>query len=538
MNIRSNIRKLAQIFVALFIALSCGLVYWQVVVAQQVRANPHNGRPCLPDNAPVRGRILDRNGIVLAYSVSSKSGCGYKRVYTDPSLAGLIGYYADPTYPATGLEAQLNAYLSGQVGMTALNTTINHALHRPPVGDNIYLTIDDRIQKLVAQHFDDPILYDQYNTFQTDRGAVIVSDPRTGEILAMVSRPTYDPNRLVSTLLSGDLSYYNQLVHDPDQPLAERPLETFIPGSIYKTVTLMAALASGKTTLSQPFDRQQALGPYRVGTETFGPSGNNIQPYTMRFPVSTEYAYVHSDNVIFAQIGAETGEATWMAMNHHFFVGGHLPFDLPVETSTVQRPGQPLSEHALAEDAFGQGFDAISPLEMTLVDNTVAHDGQLMRPMLISRIVDTSGHTVKSFSPQELGAPVSMEVATQIRQAMQGVTLCGSGSVVPALLDSPWGIIGKTGTGQVSNSGRPPANAWMITQAPYSVNQPGQLPALTIVAMKQNGGDGGPEVGPMIAHIYQDIFSHGYLKVQRPVVPNPRHYCCSEQLLQIGCPIS
>jgi peptidoglycan glycosyltransferase len=203
----------------------------------------------------------------------------------------------------------------------------------------------------------------------------------------------------------------------------------------------------------------------------------------------------------------------------------------------VQRPGQPLSVNALAEDAFGQGYDSISPLEMVLVDNTVAANGQLMRPMLISRIIDKSGDIVKSFSPTELGTPVSTEVATQIRQAMQGVTLCGSGSVVPALLDSPWGIIGKTGTGQVSDSGSPPANAWMITQAPYSVIQSEHLPALTIVAMKQNGGDGGPEVGPMIAHMYQDIFSHGYVKAQPPVVPNPRHYCCSEQLLQIGCPV-
>src|SRR2546426_2005148 len=112
MNITSNIRKLTRLFIVLFLALSGGLVYWQVVVAQQVASNVHNGRQCLQDAAPVRGRIFDRNGLLLAESVPvggqlhgldgkpipgappAKSGfCGYLRHYNDPSLAGVIGYY-------------------------------------------------------------------------------------------------------------------------------------------------------------------------------------------------------------------------------------------------------------------------------------------------------------------------------------------------------------------------------------------------------------------------------------------------------------
>src|SRR6266567_6844952 len=242
MNICSNIRNTALAFVACFIALSAVLVYWQIVVAQQVTANPHNRRFCTAGNAPVRGRIFDRNGVVLAYSVATTQGCGYRRVYTDPSLAGLLGYYVSPDYPATGIEAQFDADFSGQRGSTELDKTIDQTLHRPPVGYDLYLTIDERIQKLVNHHFDDPITYDNENTFRTNRGVAIVSDPQTGEILAMVSRPSYDSNKLVSTLLAGNLSYYQQLVRDPEQPLLERPLETFVPGSVYKTVTLMAAL--------------------------------------------------------------------------------------------------------------------------------------------------------------------------------------------------------------------------------------------------------------------------------------------------------
>jgi peptidoglycan glycosyltransferase len=158
----------------------------------------------------------------------------------------------------------------------------------------------------------------------------------------------------------------------------------------------------------------------------------------------------------------------------------------------------------------------------------------MMKPMLISKITDKNQNIVQSFSPQSLGNPIGQQAATEVRQAMYGVTRCGSGSIVPDLVNSPWGIISKTGTGQVSSNGSIPANAWMITQAPYSVSSPNQLPALTIVAMKENGGDGGPEVGPMIAHMYEDIFAHHYVNAQMPSPPSST-YCCSEKLLQLGC---
>ena len=216
MNLGTSIRKLTLLFVVLFMALSAGLVYWQVVVAQQVELNFHNARSCLPDSAPQRGNIYDRNGVLLAYSTaSSTANCGYIRHYTEPSLAGLIGYYV-PNYPATGIEAQFNNYLSGQLGSTALNNTVNKMLHRPPVGDNIYLTIDVRIQRIVNQDYDTPVAIDNNATFATNRGSVVVTNPHTGEILAMVSRPSFDPNKLVKTLSAGDQDYFNQLAKDPD----------------------------------------------------------------------------------------------------------------------------------------------------------------------------------------------------------------------------------------------------------------------------------------------------------------------------------
>ncbi|TMC18784.1 MAG: penicillin-binding protein 2 [Chloroflexi bacterium] len=545
MNIRTGIRKLTLLFVGLFIALSAGLVYWQVVVGDQVAANIHNGRPCLYSNAPQRGRIRDRNGVVLAESIT-KASCGNIRHYTDPSLAGLIGYYAGINYPATGLESQFDDILSGRAGLTAMSNVVNRTLHRPPVGDDIYLTIDERIQQSVAKHFDDPINIIPGETFRTDRGSVVVSDPHTGEILAMLSRPSYDPNKLVQTLMKGELSYYNSLAQNPHQPLVERPIQAlYSPGSTFKTVTLLAGLDSGKTTLNEQFDRDHARGPVTLGTgdetEMFGPNGNNIDGYTMRFPITTEYGFVHSDNIIFAQIGARTGVDTWLDYTNRFFVGQQVKIDgLPVVVSKVQDTNkqgevQRLKVNRLAENAFGQGADSISAFQMSLIDNVVANDGQLMQPALISKVVDpASKSTIQSFSSKTLGSQqVSQQTAISARKAMYGVVRCGSGSIVSQLFGSQWSIIGKTGTAEVG--GGLPAHSWMITQAPYSVESSGQLPAVTIVAMKENGGEGGATVGPMIAAIYNDIFSNNYVKPQIPPANDTRTYCCSTGMLQIGC---
>jgi cell division protein FtsI/penicillin-binding protein 2 len=518
----------------LFIGLSAGLVYWQVVVAQQVTSNPHNSRRYLNSNAPVRGKIFDRNGVLLADSQLSPNG-GYVRHYYDPSLAGLIGYYV-PGFPATGIEAQYDDYLSGNKGLTALDNTLNKTLHRPPVGDDIYLTIDERIQKIVNQDFDTPIPIDNNLTYATDRGSVIVTDPHTGEVLAMLSRPSFDPNKMVTTLSGGDLTYHDTLAADTkENPLLERPIRsTYIPGSTYKTMSLVAGLDSGNTTLNTPFNQQQAEGPIFYNGQKIGPTGNNIDYYTHNFPVTTEYGFTHSDNIIFAQIGVKTGMQTWMNYNKRFYVGQQIPFDLPVVASTVlPLDKDTLADNELAANAFGQGYDSVTPMQMSVLDDAVANDGQLMRPMLVQRILDPNKTQIEKYDSQPLGgAPqMSQQTAQEVRQAMYGVVRCGSGSIYVSgvkLGTSPYTIIAKTGTAEVG--GGLGANAWLITQAPYSVTTPNVLPKLTIVAMKENGGEGGNAVGPMVTNMYNDIFAN-VMKTAVPPAPDP-NYCFKTGLLQ------
>ncbi len=463
---------------------------------------------------------------------------GVRRVYAEPSLSNIIGYYVEGL-PATGVEAAFDDYLTGKVGTTTLSNTVNQMLHRPKVGNDIYLTIDVRIQKSLDQHFNE-----RYYEGQTDggeishwseKGAAVVSNTRTGEVLGMLSRPYFDANRMVDTLSKSDFSYFNQLDKDPAQPLLNRTtFGRYVPGSTFKTMTLMAALDSGAADLKKTtFDEQHAVGPVTINGQQFGKAGNNIDYYTKHYPVDTEYGFTHSDNVIFAQLGVKTGAQTWLDYTKKVYVGQDIPFDLPIAKSSVLPHGDDtLSVNQLAENAFGQGVDFVTPMQMVQIDNTVANDGQLMRSTLLYKITDHDKNVFKTFTPQSLGNPIRSKTATDVRQAMVGVTQCGPGPLFSVKLNAtPWGIIGKTGTGEASEGNAVPPHAWLITSAPYAIQNPSQLPTVSIVSMRENGGDGGTANAVLTKGVYNDIFNNNYVHVDQPQAI-PANYCHTTGLLQ------
>ncbi|GCE31440.1 penicillin-binding protein [Dictyobacter alpinus] len=541
MNISNSIRKLTYIFVILFVALSGGLVYWQVVKADNVVATVHNPRKCLRENSPMRGRIFDRNGVLLAESVPDNNACGgYIRRYTDPSLAAVIGYYAPGSF-IPGIEGQYNDVLTGNSGRTALDNQVNKALHKSPVGNDIYLTIDERIQKIAVEKFNeynpdtDPFYHLPYAAGQavaSNKGSVVITDPHTGGLLAMVSSPGYDPNKLVQTLGAGDYNYYNQLAKDPEQPLLDRPLKArYSPGSTFKTMTLMAALDSGTTTLDHPWDKKGAMGPLVYdGRQIFG-DNLGFGEFVFHFPITTEFAYANSDNIVFAQLGVKTGLDKWLEYAKKLYIGQDDRFDLPTTKSSVENSnGNPLTTLQLASNAYGQGVVDMTPLQMSMIDNTVANNGVLMRPMVVSKITDTNKNPLQTMAPEELNTVVSKDTAYQVRQAMAAVTTCGSGWHLSQNLGYQSVVVGKTGTAEVG--GGLPAHGWMITQAPFTLHNADQMPALTIVAMRENGGEGAYAAGPSIWKMYNEIFAKGYVKTNTPAPIYSETYCNNTQLWQ------
>lgn len=249
-----------------------------------------------------RGRILDRNGQVLAYSVKDPlSPGGWRRRYTVPSLSNIIGYFS-PIFGVTGLEKYYNQDLSGQSAQDC--------------GADVYLNIDVRIQKEV-----DSVFQNDYNTTQlcdgVQAGTIIVEDPRTGAILAMVSRPYFNADQLGNMAPASDnpkttvaAEYWHQLLNDKCSILLNRALQgQYPPGSDFKTLTLLGALDSGTFSPSSTFTQAQATS-YTVNGFVF--NANNLDAYSLSvqppsFPMDLAHAYAYSDNVIFARVGVQMG---------------------------------------------------------------------------------------------------------------------------------------------------------------------------------------------------------------------------------------
>jgi cell division protein FtsI/penicillin-binding protein 2 len=549
MNISASIRKLTILFVVLFIALSGGLVYWQVAVSDALAQNPHNVRHCLAQNTPMRGKIFDRNGVLLAYSEPDNNVCGgYIRKYTDPGLAGLIGYYVPglPSYPTNSVEAQYDNYLMGEVGSTSLNNAVNKVLHTSPVGNNIYLTIDERIQKIAEQEYNnytpDPtgtaFANHGYPTYQGDGGSVVISDPKTGELLAMVSAPGFDPNKMVQTLSDGDQTYYDQLANDPANPLLSKPTQgLYSPGSTFKSVTLLAGLDSGATTLNQQWDKHMAFDPWVVPASDNSPgttiTGDNLgveQGFLKHFPVSTAFGYANSDNIMFAHIGDSIGQDKWLDYTKKLYLDQDIPSEIPIAKSSVMQSGDTLDRAHYLNDVYGQGVDNVTPFQMSMVDNAIANNGVLMRPMFFTKITDANGNPIQTYSPQQLSTVASKDAAFNTRVGMNGVTTCGSAWHITEDNRPPTTIIGKTGTAQLG--GDQPPHGWMITQAPFNINNPDQVPDLTIVGIREKGGEGAYTIGPAIWRMYTDIFNQNLVKTQLAPWLDPNTFCIPNGLWQ------
>ncbi len=609
MAVNRSISRLTNVFLALFMLLSVGVVYWQVFQSKQLATSTYNPSLCDVGNQPVRGSIYDRNGVLLAYSQEDpKADCNYRRYYCFPSLSPIIGYFSY-IYGETGLEEAYNDILTGRQasGQDAINNFWDQTLHRPVYGSDIYLTIDARIQTMIDKQYD--ITYDEpggnfgvdpirkvpqgtvgppptepipplckqkngslmqqiYNppaasAAGSHAGSIIVEDPHTGEILGMLSRPYFNANEIgdykpcrlyvddtknandplcpgakakMPTTPSGEdqptltstigAEYFKQLIGDSHNPLLPRPFQLYIPGSTFKTVTLAAALDSGKYQLNTPFggnnclsDNSEAL-VYTVNGFTFKDFAPRDQ-YNPKpsCPIDLEHGYIYSDNVIYARVGVGVGANTWLNYFQRFGMidtnaasKPPFPFDFPVKASRVDYEGphgaktDPVN---LAADAFGQGFLQVSPLEMSFVTSTVANNGIGLLPHLLYKVVPhgVDPKTVAPISPTPYsgngvtnGQIISPQTAQDVRQAMRGVVQQGSAGLTA---NTRANMGGKTGTGELCDNCNQDPHSWFISLAP---DDPGQTPKYTVVVMKENG-DEGLFQAPVADCIYLKLFN-------------------------------
>lgn len=432
------------------------LAYWQVF-RTDLAESEGNPRVLADFNRPGRGRVLDRDGNVLV-----ETNADGTRVYHDSSLAQVLGYLS-ARYGTQGVELAFNDVLSGKSEPASLGDALNAEFDRADTqGNDVRLTINPALQAVAVE------------ALAGRKGAVVALDPATGEVLAMVSNPTFDPNTLEA---NGEA-----LLADPGSPLLNRATQgLFPPGSTFKTVTALAVLEHGTikpdTTVTCPGE---------IVIDGFPINCNNVPQGTGTYPFRN--AFIFSVNAIFGQVGDKLGWDGLLETARKLGFESALPFTIATSPTQVHDPSSELSRVLLASTAFGQGELLATPLQMAVVAATVANGGKLMQPHLGLDIL-RDGKRIAAAEPVTGKQVVDKQVANTVRDMMVGVVdnKQANGVAIPGVK-----IGGKTGTAE---TGRGTSHAWFIAFAPA------EAPKIAIAVVVEEGGRGGEVASPIAGAI-------------------------------------
>ena len=389
----------------------------------------------------------------------------------------------------SGLERLLDQYLRGTDGgerieVDALGRPIRLIQHTEPVpGAQVVTTVDRRIQEAAER------------AMEGHAGAVVVLDPRDGDVLAMVSTPAFALDQFTGTI---DRDAWVQLIRNPAHPMLNRTVQSqYAPGSVFKIIVAAAGLQ--ETTLT-PMDHIFCDGQFHLGNRTFGDwkeGGHGT--------VNLHHAIVESCNVYFYQAGLRIGMDTIARYARAFGFGTSTGIDLPGEKPgfipASRRGRRPAFLGDTANMAIGQGAVLATPMQVARMMAAVANGGVFFKPRLVQRVLRADGRVLYS-DPGRVNGHVELSpmVWAFLRQSLLDVVNEGTGVAahIPGIE-----IAGKTGTAQLvanSRADRGQDNAWFAAFAPAND------PQYVVVVMIEHGGKGGEVAAPIARAIYDAIF--------------------------------
>jgi peptidoglycan glycosyltransferase len=472
-----GIARTGLILSVLFGLIAVGAGYWQVVRASELSRAADNPLVIAAARDVVRGTIVDRSGAILASNRYDANGEPY-RVYADRSLAPLIGY-ASPVYGTAGLERADNAELTGLGSNNSLEDLLYKLAPQRRQGDDLTLSLSLKLQEAAVK------------ALGAYRGAVVMLDPRTGRVLAMASTPVFDASAIANPITAQ--AAFARTSAAAGQPFLNRAtMGRYVPGSVFKIVTSIAALGSGAINASTSYPQQPAaeqtgllVSGFRIHDGHHDFTGSQVLDYDQAIEVSC--------NIYFALTGLRTGGAALADWADRLGFGAPIPFDLPTATSQVTNGGGAFGggfsdDVELANAAYGQAETLVTPLQMALVAASVANGGVLMKPELVTGISGPAGN--ETIGPAALKTVMTPEVAGTIGNAMELAVesdwgrIFTTGAAIPGILTA-----GKTGTAEIGGSAEP--NSWFIGYAPAD------NPEVAIAVIVEQGGHGSAQAAPI-----------------------------------------
>ncbi len=356
----------------------------------------------------------------------------FVRSYPNGPLGSHVIGFVDADHKGVqGIEASMEDYLEGQAGYEVIERDRKGREIRasreentgPRDGFNVVLTVDQVVQHIAEQELEKAMA-----EFKPQAGVIIVSRPKTGEILAMSSRPTFDPTSMDAS--SAD-ARRNRCISD----VAE-------PGSTFKIVVCSGALNEGIVTLNDQFDCENGAFMYA------GRILHDAHPFGV---LNVEEILFHSSNIGAAKVGLRMGPARLSDYIHRYGFGHKTDITLPGEVSGIAHPLARWNNLSITRIPMGHEI-AVTPLQMLMALNTIANNGVRMKPMIVKSVVDQDGTTVFQYQPQPVGRVISSRTCALMTTALRKV-VSPEGTAPKAALEG-FDVAGKTGTAQKVENGQ------------------------------------------------------------------------------------
>ncbi len=436
-----------------------------------------------------------------------------KRYYPNGSLAShVIGFTGNDNQGLWGLESVYHDVLKGQAGRIITAKSANgsdmpyeYEQYMDPIqGSDLVLTIDETIQHFVEKHLETAVAETQVQ----QGAAAIVMNPKTGEILAMATKPDYDLNQPMTLTdetvlealeaLEGE-EYNKQYTAELNKLWRNKAVvDTYEPGSTFKAVVAAAALEENLVGIHDTF--------VCSGSKTVSGTAINCHKTVGHGTQTFEQGVHNSCNPVFIEIGARIGIEKFRKYYASFGFGETTGFELPGEAEGIFFTRERMRELELATSSFGQGFN-VTPLQMITAMSAIANGGYLMKPYIVKQINDENGNAVKVTEPTVVRQVISAETSRTMCDVLEGVVSVGGGKNAYV---KGYRVAGKTGTSEKQPRGNGKYVASFLGFAP--ADDP-QLACIVILDEPVGEYYGSMIAAPVVGRIMED--SLRYMGVER-----------------------
>lgn len=456
---------LSIIFLIVFGFMCTYLVWYNLSKQSELFNNSFNSRQEMMAEKNVRGTIYSSDGKKLAYTKVSEEK--EERIYPYKDIfCHVIGY---ESHGKSGVEALANYELSHS------NVDINNKIATSAVGgkdlaDNVYTTFDSDLQRIAHKALG---VYD---------GAIVVTEVKTGRILAMVSKPGFDPNEIAT--LFDDLAQdtkSSMLLNRATQGL-------YPPGSIFKVITTLEYLRENNHDLSKY--EYNCTGSYQVDdikVNCFNHKAHGQQSF--------EDSVTNSCNSSFANIGLQLDTEAFAKTLDGLLFHQELPIDLPSNPASYDLVSDNPKE-AIIHSSFGQGKTIVTPLQMNLITCAIANEGVLMKPQVLEHVETATGSLIKNYEPTVYKRLITVQESEILKDLMAQVVEVGTANKLSGL---SYSVAGKTGSAEY-DSKKQMSHSWFTGFAPI------EDPEIAITIIMEQAGTGSAYAVPVAKRIFDQYF--------------------------------